>query len=167
MSVFRSTPIPSTLRPATTGDAPAVAELLLASRRTFLPYAPLAHRPAEVRHWVAARLIPAGGVQLATIDGAVVGVVATAERGGIAWIDQLYLLPGFAGRGIGTQLLHHAQATRPAPIRLYCFQANVRARRFYERHGYVALHSTDGAENEERCPAVLYEWTGNPTASAA
>jgi GNAT superfamily N-acetyltransferase len=167
MTASHAAPSGAVLRPATAADAPAVAELLLASRRAFLPYAPLAHRPDEVRRWVAARLIPAGGVHLAVVGSEIVGVLATAERSGIHWIDQLYLRPGFAGRGIGTQLLRHAHATRPAPIRLYCFQANVGARRFYERHGYVALRLTDGADNEERCPDALYEWSGNPGSAAA
>lgn len=160
MTASRAAPPGAILRPATAADAPAVAELLLASRRTFLPYAPLAHRPDEVRRWVAHQLIPTGGVHLAVGGSRIVGVLATSARDGIGWIDQLYLRPGFVGRGIGTQLLAHAQATLPAPIRLYCFQANVRARRFYERHGYVALRLTDGTDNEERCAAVLYEWPG-------
>jgi hypothetical protein len=34
------------------------------------------------------------------------------------------------------------------------------ARRFYERHGYIAVAFSDGSGNEERCPDVLYEWVG-------
>ena len=54
-------------------------------------------------------------------------------------------------------LLAHAMRTLELPIRLYTFQANVGARRFYERHGFVAIEFTDGHANEERCPDVLYE----------
>jgi hypothetical protein len=42
-------------------------------------------------------------------------------------------------------------------VRLWCFQANSGARRFYERHGFVAVEFTDGHDNEEGCPDVLYE----------
>jgi hypothetical protein len=44
------------------------------------------------------------------------------------------------------------------PVRLYVFQANIRARQFYERHGFSAIDFGDGSLNEERCPDVLYEW---------
>jgi GNAT superfamily N-acetyltransferase len=64
---------------------------------------------------------------------------------------------GFVGRGIGGLLLAHVMRTLPAPVRLYTFQANHGARRFYERYGFVAIAFTDGQANEERCPDVLYE----------
>ena len=41
-------------------------------------------------------------------------------------------------------------------MRLYAFQQNEAARRFYERHGFVAIAFGDGSTNEERCPDVLY-----------
>lgn len=39
---------------------------------------------------------------------------------------------------------------------------NTAARRFYERHGFVPLAYTDGADNEENRPDVLYEWPAMP-----
>jgi len=78
------------------------------------------------------------------------------------WIDQLYLLPAWVGHGIGTKLLELARAELPPPIRLYTFQANERARRFYESRGFQAIAFGDGAGNEERCPDVLYEWRPEP-----
>jgi ribosomal protein S18 acetylase RimI-like enzyme len=42
-------------------------------------------------------------------------------------------------------------------VRLYTFQENTGARRFYERHGFKAVKLTDGHDNEENCPDVLYE----------
>lgn len=47
--------------------------------------------------------------------------------------------------------------TRPFPIRLYTFQQNAGARRFYGRSGFASIQFTDGSANEERCPDVLYE----------
>ena len=40
---------------------------------------------------------------------------------------------------------------------LWTFQSNHGARRFYERHGFVAVQHTDG-DNEEGAPDVRYEW---------
>ncbi len=148
------------LRPAVPADAAAVADVLVESRRVFLPFAPSVHAPAEVRAWVAGQLVPTGRVHVAEVEGQVVAVLATSDGAEAAWIDQLYVRPGFEGRGLGTQLLQHAHATLRRPIRLYTFQANAGARRFYERHGYRAIAFTDGATNEEKCPDVLYEWSG-------
>jgi GNAT superfamily N-acetyltransferase len=65
--------------------------------------------------------------------------------------------PGMVGHGVGSVLLAHAIETLALPIRLYTFQQNVGARRFYERHSFQAIQFTDGEDNEERCPDVLYE----------
>ncbi|WP_218929516.1 GNAT family N-acetyltransferase [Piscinibacter gummiphilus] len=146
------------LRPATDADAPAVADVLIATRRAFMPYAPMAHDPADVRRWVREVLVPSGGVTVACVAEAVAGVLATSESDGSAWVDQLYVAPGFTGRGIGATLLGHAMVSCRRPLRLHCFQANLGARRFYERHGFRAVAFTDGQANEERCPDVLFEF---------
>jgi ribosomal protein S18 acetylase RimI-like enzyme len=65
--------------------------------------------------------------------------------------------PGYTGQGIGTRMLVHALSMLEPPVRLYTFQANARARTFYERHGFKAIKFGDGRDNEERCPDVLYE----------
>ena len=145
------------LRSATDSDASEVVEVLVASRAAFIPYAPMAHSPSEVRQWVRHTLIPGGGVTVACVSGAVIGVLAASESEGVAWIDQLYVSPGFVGKGVGSLLLAHALATLARPVRLYTFQANAGARRFYERHGFSAIEFTDGSANEERCPDVLFE----------
>jgi GNAT superfamily N-acetyltransferase len=145
------------LRPARAADALAIAEVLLASRKTFLPYAPIPHTDAEVRAWVAAELLPSHAVTVATEGDEIVGVVAFAERDGIAWLSQLYLCKEYVGQGIGSRLLAHAVASTSLPVRLYAFQSNDGARRFYERHGFAAIEFSDGSGNEERCPDVLYE----------
>lgn len=145
------------LRPAVAEDASGVAEVLMASRRVFLPFAPSAHTPDEDRHWVEHHLIPQGRVQVAELSGRVIAVLATCRDQAASWIDQLYVLPGYEGRGVGAQLLQLAHTVLEPPIRLYTFQANVRARRFYERHGYIAIQFSDGSFNEEKCPDVLYE----------
>jgi GNAT superfamily N-acetyltransferase len=145
------------LRPAASDDALEVVEVLIQSRAEYLPFVPSAHPPDDVRAWVASHLIPTHAVTVAEHQGEVVGVLATSRCEGTSWIDQLYVRPGWAGKGVGTTLLEHAHRQLARPIRLYSFQANLGARRFYERHGYVAIDFTDGGSNEERCPDVLYE----------
>lgn len=149
------------LRPASGHDAPRVAQLLIDTRSKFMPYAPPAHSDDEVREWVAATLVPGGGVMVAEVHGRVLGAMATA-RDGCAWITQMAVDPTVVGRGLGSTLLAHALRMLPRPIRLYTFQANGAARRFYERHGFAAVAFTDGQGNEEHCPDVLYELGAAP-----
>ena len=148
-------------RQATSSDARSVADVLLASRKTFLAFAPLAHSDAEVRQWIADTLIPSGGVTVATIAGEPIGMMALSREEHFHWIDHLYLHPSAVGRGIGTQLLEHAKQTLGPVIRLYTFQANTASRRFYERHGFQPVAFSDGHANEEHCPDVLYELDRN------
>ncbi len=146
----------ATLRAALPSDAPAVGTVLIESRRVLMPYAPSVHTDDDVRQWVQGRLLPGGQVTVALVDHAVAGVLAVSQRDGMAWIDQLYVHPAQVARGIGNALLSQALARLPRPVQLCCFQANTRARRFYERRGFVALSFSDGAGNEEGCPDVLY-----------
>jgi GNAT superfamily N-acetyltransferase len=150
------------LRAAKRADAPAIADIYLASRTTFLAYAPLAHSDADIRVWIEAKLIPDASVNVAEVGGEVVGFVATAIDGPLLWLDQLYVRPDAVGMGLGSKLLEHALAGVAQPVRLYTFQANTGARRFYERQGFKALEFSDGQSNEEKCPDVLYERAEQP-----
>jgi len=147
----------ATLRPATAADAPRVASLLIDTRSAFMPYAPSAHPDKELREWVANNLVPSGGVTVAELQGQVVAAMATAQSGAFSWVTQMAVDPALVGQGIGSLLLAQAMHTLALPIRLYTFQANAGARRFYERHGFQPIQLTDGRANEEHCPDVLYE----------
>lgn len=99
-----------------------------------------------------------GPVFGALSDGALRGVMAL--RG--VWIDQLYVEPAWHGHGIGPALIDHAKGLSSS-LKLWTFQRNAGARRFYERQGFVVVHTTDGARNEEEEPDALYAWpTNNP-----
>ncbi len=73
------------------------------------------------------------------------------------WVDQLYVDPGSTRRGIGGALLDRAMRQRPSGLKLWTFQSNIDARRFYEERGFVAIATTTG-DNEEQVPDVCYEW---------
>lgn len=148
----------ATLRLATDADAARVASLLIDTRAAFMPYAPSAHPDEDVREWVASVLVPTGGVTVAEVDGRVAAAMATEVNDPVSWITQMAVDPSLVGQGIGSLLLAHAMRTLAPPVRLYTFQANLGARRFYARHGFVAIAFTEGQVNEERCPDVLFEW---------
>src|SRR5262245_9081484 len=148
------------LRAATAADADAVAVVYLRSRKELVACAPLVHSDQDVREWIRRTLIPAARTTVAAVDGLIVGLIAISHDGGYGWIDHLYLLPGWIGRGIGTRLLDRARRELSSPIRLYTFQCNHDARHFYERRGFRAIAFGDGSGNEEKCPDILYEWRG-------
>ena len=137
-------------------DADATATLYLASRRAMLPDLRDPHTEAETRAWMRDTAFARYSVRLAEIDGEIIGFAA---RDG-AWLMQLYVKPGWTGHGIGTELLEVilADAAAVSPIlRLYTFARNAGARRFYERHRFVAVAFGDGTGNEEGEPDVRYE----------
>jgi GNAT superfamily N-acetyltransferase len=142
-----------TLRRGTDSDAEAVAELYLRARKAAIPTIPMtAHSDDEVRAWIAEIVIPRTEVWLAESDG-LVGLLVLEDD----WVDQLYVEPGLTGRGIGTQLIELAKSRRPNGLRLWTFESNTGAQRFYERHQF---HATDRTEddNEEGVPDILYVW---------
>ena len=47
---------------------------------------------------------------------------------------------------------------QPDGLDLWAFRSNTGARRFYERHGFVAVAFTEG-DNEEGEPDVRYHWS--------
>jgi ribosomal protein S18 acetylase RimI-like enzyme len=141
------------IRRSEAADAPQVAEVFLASFGARYDF-PLAHTPDEVRGWVAEDLLPTTETWVAVAGDELVGFLSLGE----AFLEQLYLAPSWGGRGVGSRLVELAKQRRPAGLELFTFQVNDGARRFYERHGFVAVWFGDGSENEEGKPDVRYAW---------
>ncbi len=137
-------------------DADAAMAVQRATLHITLPGLPHPHTIEEDRAWMRGNFACCS-VWLAVDDGRVVGV---ASRNG-EWVHQLYIAPEYTGQGIGQRLLdailsEAAVASIPV-VKLWTFQRNAGARRFYERNGFVAVELTDGSANEEREPDVRYE----------
>lgn len=66
-------------------------------------------------------------------------------------VKRLFVEPAFQGRGIGAALLEYA-VERHHVTHLWALEKNVRAIRFYERHGF---HVTDEKVFEEDTPEYL------------
>ncbi len=85
----------------------------------------------------------------------------TAEAGtadGALWISDLYVEPFFQGDGIGRALLEHCMAMAQGAgkqLRLWVLEKNGRARRFYEKNGFVM---TGGREEEPGTDEYLVEY---------
>lgn len=148
------------IRPAVASDATEITRIFLSSFRQFVQGVTLAHSDEQVSEWIPNGLLKTQDVRVAVRDGAVVGMMALTTHDGMGWINQLYLDPRVVGQGIGKQFVELAKATLGAPIRLYTFQVNAKARRFYMRNGFHEIAYGDGSENDEKSPDVLLEWGG-------
>jgi GNAT superfamily N-acetyltransferase len=141
------------VRPAAVDDTNSIAEVYLASHRG-LDFLPRLHTDDDIRRFVREVVVPGHEVWVADDDDRVVGFAALSDDM-LMWI---YVHPDAQRRGAGTALLDKAKERRPSGFRLWTFQRNTGARRFYERYGLHAVETTDGSGNEEREPDVLYAW---------
>ncbi|ASY33322.1 MULTISPECIES: GNAT family N-acetyltransferase [unclassified Streptomyces] len=143
------------LRRAGKSDARGAADVWLRSFAAALPGVRRAHSDDEVREWFTYVVVPGMETWVAeTGGGDLVGVLALSDDE----LEQLYLSPEARGQGLGERFVALAKERRPAGLDLWTFQVNTPARRFYERHGFVAAEETDGARNEEKEPDVRYVW---------
>ncbi len=145
--------MPFTLRRATVADADAIAAVYSASFR-LLTFLPMLHTAAEYRSFIANVIFRDCEVIVAEDNSGIVSFLARQDEE----VRLLYTRPDRIGRGAGTQLIEAAQKSGVKALKLWCFQANARARRFYEARGFHPIRFTDGAGNEEKTPDVCYRW---------
>jgi putative acetyltransferase len=141
---------------ATRADADALAATFSAAREAAMPWLPKLHSEAEDRRYFAEHVIAECELLVVRRSRSPVGSLALKDD----MVEHLYVLPDAQRAGIGSALLEAAKARRPSGLRLWVFQRNEDARRFYARHGFAELRFTDGADNEEREPDVLLAWAG-------
>lgn len=139
------------VRQLTVDDIEAAA---MVHRQAFderLPSLAGLHTPEEDREFF--RNLFSESEMWGAFDPQLVAFIAFANE----WVEQLYVLPAWQGRGLGTDLLEIAK-TKVRTLRLWTFQQNKSAMRFYERNGFVPIETTDGSGNEQKAPDVLYRW---------
>ena len=114
---------------------------------------PPIHTGDEVGTWFEQVVLPTKEVWVTEECGEIIALLVLEAD----WIDQLYVEPDHIAQGLGARLIEVAKQRRPAGLKLWTFEANAGARRFYERHGFVATGATSG-DNEEGAPDIRYEW---------
>lgn len=147
------------IRPAVGADAEALCALFLAARRLAIPCLPVLHTDSETYTWMKTTVIGGGATKVAVLNELCVGFLTMIGQ----WIHHLYVAPEAQGQGVGRRLMAEAKSQSRSGLSLYVFQDNARARRFYERQGFVLIAETEGADNEERWPDALYRWQGGDT----
>ncbi len=136
------------LRDATVADAPALA-LVLGNWIRDTPWMPKLHTKAQDLIFVT-QLITTRVVRM---EDRGLGFLARQD----GEIDALYLVPSARGQGLGKALLDEAKAAEEM-LTLWAFQANLGARRFYEREGFVEAFMTNGGDNVEGLKDVRLVW---------
>jgi GNAT superfamily N-acetyltransferase len=142
-----------TCRCATAADIDAVAEVFSASFR-LLTFLPMLHTVAEDRAFIAKVIFRGCEVIVAQDDSGIVSFLARQSEE----VRLLHTRPDRIGWGAGTLLIEAAKKSGVNALELWCFQANARARRFYEGRGFRAVRFTDGSLNEEKMPDIRYRW---------
>ena len=139
---------------ATVATAAECAAILRTTRQHCLPYLPDLHTPDEDVAFLRDHVFASNTVFIAfDVTRKLLGLIAFA--GG--WVNHLYVLPEFQVSGIGTRLLEQAKQ-QSSILKLWTFERNRDARRFYERHGFSVIDRTDCSLNEENEPDLLLQW---------
>ena len=150
-------PTDVTLRPATSSDLPAIAQVHLAARAAAVPaMPPTVHTDDEVRSWVSSWDLATYDVWVAEEGDEVVGYARWTS----SWLDDLYVVPAAQSRGVGSALFDLVTAERPEGFCLWVFESNTPAREFYAARGCLELERTDGSANEEKAPDIRVAWPG-------
>ncbi|MCZ6852925.1 MAG: GNAT family N-acetyltransferase [Gammaproteobacteria bacterium] len=112
-----------------------VDELISMWRRSFnralAPYRD-PHSFEEHREFLLEVLRKRAVLTVAQHRETIVGFMAQAGEK----IEQLYLHVNHQNRGVGSQFIELAKSAAPGRLHLYTFQRNLKARRFYKKHGF-------------------------------
>jgi GNAT superfamily N-acetyltransferase len=118
------------------------------------------HPMGEQVEYLRSQVLPLHRVRVAKLGGSIVGFVAANAES----VAQLFVRVENIGQGIGAKLLGLAQAESSGSLWLYTFARNIRARRFYEHHGFVAI--AHGFEPIWQLEDVKYQWVRSGSTAA-
>lgn len=94
------------------------------------------------------QLIPQAALSVAQVEGKIVGFAGMQDN----YLAGIFIDAAYRDQGLGTQLLTHLQLRHPL-IRLNVFDQNLRAKQFYQGHGFHLA--------QKQCDAKLgvWDWT--------
>lgn len=142
------------IRAAWPEEAAACAEIHIRSMRamTYLPQD--LHTDEETHEWMRQVIFAGQEVLVAESEGRIAAFLSLDGD----LVTNLYVRADVRSRGFGAALLTAAKAQRPDGLRLWVFEPNAGAIRFYEREGFRTLERTDGQGNDEKVPDRLMGW---------
>lgn len=100
----------------------------------------------ELQDEYANRPFNEGGIHIVFTDDKPVGVVGWENKNEFFWLKELFILPEYQGRGIGSKIvletIKRAKAVKK-DIRLRTLKANLGAKKLYEKYGFRVSDATD------------------------
>ncbi len=132
-------------------DAAEISQILedwAASNREI----PLVHN-VEERADYGRWLLEHTSVTMIHNSSGVVGFLALEKH----IIQGLYIKKDFQGFGFGQAAIKFAQK-QFKELRLWVFQSNIGAQKFYQRLGFQIVEKSDGEDNDYRLPDIFYCW---------
>jgi ribosomal protein S18 acetylase RimI-like enzyme len=165
------------LRPATSDDAAALAEL---AKDSFVAAFGHLYRPEDLASFLEDERTPEAyrahlqdegtRIALAEADGALAGYAlihwpsefrSNSDASFPLALHQLYCSPGATGRGIGAALIEwalgEARARGCDAVQLSVFSENFGAQRFYARYGFAKVADIDFWVGSQRDHEFLFE----------
>jgi putative acetyltransferase len=124
-----------TLRPYVPADEAEAIELW---RRTWKQAYPELDFDARLPWWRErwrTTLVPNSNIVVADDGGVLIGLVTVDPRN--RYLDQLVVAPEAWGSGVAEKLMAEAKRISPSGLDIFVNQDNLRAIRFYEKHGFA------------------------------
>jgi putative acetyltransferase len=131
-------------------DADAATALWQRTWQQAYPHIDFAARVAWWRERWQSELVPVCAITVAMVDGVMAGFVTVDPRTG--YLDQLVVAPEAWGSGAAAALIAVAKEQAPQGLDLHVNRDNIRAVRFYEKHGFAV----SGEEINPRSGAPVY-----------
>jgi GNAT superfamily N-acetyltransferase len=123
------------VRPVDADDCERLREIAIAAKSHW------GYDLERVKEWAAmGDFSPAGlgqkHVYVAAVDGTPVGWASAIDQADAWWLDDLWVMPDWMGKGVGRRLFNHAaEQGRAAGARRMEWEAEPNALGFYERMG--------------------------------
>jgi GNAT superfamily N-acetyltransferase len=129
------------LRRANPTDVPAIAALVAAAYGAYEPLIGRTPMPMLVDYGVAIADHP---IWVLEADGVLVGVIELLDREDHLWVDNVAIDPAWQGRGLGRQMLRHAESEARrlglGAVGLLTNERYLANIAMYERYGYRETH---------------------------
>ena len=132
-------------------DAAEISQILedWAASNCEIPLVHNVEERADYGRWLLERT----SVTMIHNSSGVVGFLALEKH----IIQALYIKKDFQGFGFGQAAIKFAQK-QFKELRLWVFQSNIGAQKFYQRLGFQIVEKSDGEDNDYRLPDIFYCW---------
>jgi putative acetyltransferase len=144
------------LRPYGPDDEDTSIALWQRTWQQAYPHIDFATRVPWWRERWRTELVPVCIITVAMVDAAMAGFVTVDPNSG--YLDQLVVAPEAWGSGAAAALIAAAKTQSPNGVELHVNRDNIRAIRFYEKHGFAIT----AEETNARSGAPIYRmsWRG-------